>query len=224
MSYSLVESNKHCLVYLNDEFFEIDTGSEVSFYTHKKGDEILIDGNYYSMKRCPLKEEEIESYEKLIGNTISGVIGCDILSKTNLTINVKKNKIDFEALPIKHGETVNFEYSGLVKVEVGYNGKMYKALLDTGAWMGYATYDITNNLVSAGKFSDYNSQIGIMEGDFYNVMLTIGVKGRNYSVARAPEKLDVALKLKGCDFVIGVSGAMDKAISFDFKKKEITFK
>ncbi len=124
--------------------FLVDTGSPLS------GTFELVDNDYkfnvgngafslnYNPSILPLKEAAAKIFP---GNSIVGIVGNDIISKTNLTIDYLNKEVYFGLVDCPYDieqTTIPFDFRhGYPFIRINSNGRMLNVVLDSGAEYGY---------------------------------------------------------------------------------------
>lgn len=234
MKFNLV--NNHILLTLSVNnskkgVFIIDTGSQISFSLNKDVKKIAINDAIYPIHYNPdinLKNIVFE----LVNKDVSGLIGMDILTQTNLTIDYQNNEIYFEA---REGNVLCFlkDFNGSkVTNDIVINDNILNnTLFDTGACISYVSNKYLNEKdITPDKYDDNSPIFGRMDGYLYNaridkVTLGSGSYGHNIKVGKASPQISAL----GIDSIINPSLLIDqeselapnKVISFNFVNNSV---
>jgi len=126
--------NGHCILCIEGRNWLLDTGSPNTFAFDRSIREINIDGKDYVLNGNPGYTQSV--VEQVTGCQIFGMIGNDILKKTSFTI-FANGKFEFNVAESNEApisiSTINYVIIDNILLE----GKMIKALFDTGAYINY---------------------------------------------------------------------------------------
>lgn len=229
--YKLINSNNHILVNIDNNIYVIDTGSPFSIFYDV--DSILIDDKEYKGKNQSINRTDVE---KLVGTTVNGVIGLDILSETGITVNFKENIITFDVEEghlcyfLKKDEHTDWYYT---KDCVINNTILDKTIIDSGACISYVN---KKHLEPSQKinetYNDYSPIVGNISGNYYEVSIdkvTLGSGNYHHTIKVGEMPNSVEEFTKGADAIVGLYDIVDgedhhapnRTVSISFKKNAL---
>lgn len=224
--YNFIVSNNHILVNIDNSNYIIDTGSPFSFFYDKKI--ILINHKEYVSNKQLANKQEVE---QLVGVTVDGFIGLDIILETGITINFLENTITFS---VKRGHLCYFlKKSGYYYTsDCVINKKATnKTVIDSGACISYVSEKyLDSNQETNEHYSDFNPSIGNISGNYYKVSIDKATLGSgDYHHTIKVGKMPNALERMGIDAIISLLDivkdenylAPEKTVSIDLTNKEL---
>ena len=202
--YNFNISNNHILININNGNYVIDTGSPSSFFYDV--DTIMINDKEYRGNRQLVDRQHIE---KLVGTTVNGLIGLDIISISGITFDFLNNIITFD---VKEGHVCYF-----LKNDKGYyytkdcviNNKILETtIIDSGACISYVNKKyLDSSQETDEKYSDYNPSVGDISGNYYEVSIdkvTLGSGSYHHTIKVGRMNDDIEKIALGADAVIGL--------------------
>lgn len=217
-NYQLIRN--HYVVDIGGSLYFIDTGCPSSY---TRSGSLTIDGRPFRTGIIP--ETELAPIRETVGAEVSGLIGCDILTKTSLTIH-KDGFLNFAAED-NEGETIDFAYPASYPVGLPCdldNGKEAVAIIDTGAMIYYGKYpEYFFKGFLVGEYDDYNPQLKMMRSKFYKQTVRIGSKTIEIPVGDNAGANGLALRFPNAAIVMNVTELFERAVVFDFERREIIF-
>ena len=214
--------NNHYVVNIDGKKFLIDTGSN-SFWVTSPMNYVSIDGVKYPLFPNRLDPEAQEKTFRLVGTTIDGFIGLDIISKTSLTIYADGN-IDFKATNVAGATRVPFVTGPGLFINVSSNGVNGKMFIDTGAKYGYGIRELFYSETPYVRNEyDFNPHLRDMHSDIYNQKIIVGGQAKNIEVGFNQRTYGYPL---GGDIVMiaNISTFYDEVCVIDINKGELVFK
>lgn len=214
--------NNHYVVNIDGKKFLIDTGSN-SFWITSPMNYVSIDGVKYPLFPNRLDPEAQEKTFRLVGTTIDGFIGADIIGKTSLTI-YKDGNIDFKATNVKGATRVPFAYGPGLLINVSSNGVSGKMFIDTGAMYGYGIKELfRGEMPYARNEYDFNPYLRDMHSDIYNQNIVVG--GQTKTIKMGFNQRTYGYPLGGDIIMIAnISALYDEVCVLDMNRGELVFK
>lgn len=217
-----LEPNGHILVALQNKRYIVDTGSPISFAYDLNNNFVTIDDvNYPLSHNCMASRDEL----RLLTNMdIDGIIGLDILSKTNLSIDYLNKTIDFKAHEGKLICSFNSNEGFIVSNDFVINGhKVNRAIIDTGAPVSYVSGKYIGNDKQDDTFTDYSPMFGHISGNYYHVRLNSSIpQNHEYETHRFVGVLPDAASVV-CDAIMNLNILSDnRCFSINFERGTIS--
>lgn len=218
MKFELIENL--IIVNIDSKKLLIDTGSPLSFAL-KDSFTIKINDISYGLKPNIASASVINALNHLLTTKVDGLIGNDIISVTNLSVDFLNQEIYFGLVPCKYDiEQFTLPLKtkmGLIYTELKSGSDTLSVILDSGSKMHYVKESYLDKTRSRGYFEDYSPDLGHMEGhlfDFFdsvhNETITAGILPEVYGFA--------------CDMIMSVFLMVRPGYcSFDFAKGEFKF-
>ena len=216
--------NNHYVVNIDGKKFLIDTGS-YSFRITSPMSYVTIDGVKYRLAPNMLDPEAQEKTFKLVGATIDGFIGMDIISRTSLTI-YKDGNIDFKANNVEGATRVPFVRGPGLLINVSSNGVNGKMFVDTGAMYGYGVAELFRgeNPYARNQY-DFNPspRLRDMYSNVYNQDIVVG--GKTKTIKMGFNQGTYGYPLGGDIIMIAnISTFYDEVCVLDMNRGELVFK
>ncbi len=207
----------------------VDTGSPTTFFF----DNVTvfeIDSSthevppFATIANFAVNREEIEN---LIGQTIDGFIGSDLMRRYG---NIH---IDFPAKEIHFGENFPplanvFPMSNVMGVpvfDVSFNGHILRTAFDSGAMYSFVSQATANDigLESTGeRLQDFHPGFGAFEIELFKGTVSVGkVNLGTHLIGTAPHYNEV-LRLLGVGAFIGIDTLKENAILLSYNQNEIS--
>ena len=211
--------NNHIIVDCSNGEYLLDTGSPLSytFDLHQTG--VEIDRIIYPLTYMP--DFNLEKIYQTIGSEIKGIIGLDILNRTNFTL-IKRDEsggdIYFSFQP-RFGRKWPLKPGIRLRMNVTINGLDAVYLVDTGANISYIRHNFVrkaNPLIK--EVSDYNPNLGELKSNLYKVNVKID---KNYELDVAVNKRveEYALESTNSDLIGGVLPLFKSSIAFNISER-----
>lgn len=200
----------------------VDTGSNMSFSLDVNNLDLVINDNSYLLKPNIASSIVKDALAHLIpGKVVDGVIGTDIISETNLSIDYLNQEIYFDIVKPQYDME---QYFLPFEVKLGYvftNIYLYSnkltMLIDSGAKFGYVKSKFLNLSNPLGEYEDYSPELGKMEGNLYGFYDS--VHQENVCVGMLPKQYEFV-----CDGIIPLYEFVRPGYCvFDFKNKLFGF-
>ena len=205
--YEMKVVHGHVLMSIEGKSFIIDTGAGERSVSREDRTLNLSGRNY------PLAQNRTllgQVNELLLHNEhqADGILGLDVLRG-------KTWEFDFQANQILVDEAPKHNYDNSLPVEMGMttflniqvNGTPCRAILDTGAWVSYATQRLTANIPSCGDFHDFSPNFGGEINTTKHAMnIQLGNRSFGDEAAKAPFVLNGALEnICRVSYLIGIT-------------------
>ena len=198
----------------------LNTGSNLSF-SLKDDFSISINDKNYHLKANSASRKVNETLSHLIPNQeVDGIIGTDIISKTNLTIDYLNRKIYFGINNPQYIEEYTLPLSfekGLVFISIPFENDRLKMVLESTTKQYYikAKYlDMTN---ICGDFEDFSPDLGRIHGPLY--VFNDSIHEEKEFAGVLPREYD-----KICDGILGLHRFVHPGYCiFDFKNRVFVF-
>lgn len=234
--YNYKFENGHCIVEINGNKWMIDTGApSISFKNNINN--VNINGNNHKLI-VDFRYKAV--VDKVVGVSVDGIIGSDILSKTSFSLDIDGN-FCFGLDNISTDNYVNIEIKSINPIvknnaligKINIDDTMIETLFDTGAHINY----ISPKLVKSSQFQ--NQDYDLRDYDFNNneiiskKYLEIGILGEEtykiwFGIPRDYNSSPVAtMNNFKCDAIIGLynfnfnSPIFHKCFGIDYNNKKI---
>ena len=219
--HKLIAAEEHLFVELNEGRFLVDTGSPLSF---ADGSVATFAGEEHRLPRS-LMGVDISTVRKLVQGPCCGLLGLDVLGKTNLMFDLRGGELHTGASAwdsIAPNDRIACDVravAGIPVVRVSIGTRSVAAVWDTGAKFGYvADETICAGAPSMADIDDFNPIFGQMHSASWlvNVDLapTRAASPTNTSVIRErvgilPPMGAQMLAMHGIEAIIGCSWMND---------------
>ena len=213
--------NNHYIIEIEGKKYLLDTGSPVSFGITEGNNQLIIDGNTYCLRNKPANLSVSET-EALVGTSVDGFIGMDIVSQTGLTI-YKNGLVKFGVDEVKGGVEVPMTTKWPLMVSIGCNLMNGKLIIDTGAKYGYGVDGLFHNQQAYAHVKDYNPSLGRLESDSYHLPITIGGKSKTIDVCNN-RIVGATLHQMGAIMIGSVSSLYNEVCVLDTHKGKLVLK
>ena len=211
-TYELI--NNHYIINIGGYRFLLDTGSKDSFWMHQGPSELLINNKNYLLSERP-EHFDIKETEELIGTSVDGFIGMDIIHQTSLTI-YKNGLMAFEALNEK-GKFVQIDDYGLLAYKAQVGSTVGECIIDTGAKYGYAINNVFNGLTPYDCVNDYNPILKHLRSNIYHVDVDAGAIQATVDICYN-SRVANQLRFLGAIMIANITSLFDEACVIDIKK------
>lgn len=169
MKFELI--NDLVVVDIEGKKYLVDTGSAISF---SLGNDLtlMLGGKNYLLRENPLVNAFKKTLSRVLPNVqIDGIIGTDIIVKTNLSINFLQGEIYFDLVDFPYDIeqyvlplTYKF-YHFFVKFPCDYGD--INVIVDSGSTVWYIKSKYLNLNNPLGEFKDYSPEIGEINGLYF---------------------------------------------------------
>jgi hypothetical protein len=182
--------NKHAVIKNGESNVLIDTGSPITIHTDNTlsflGNDFAAHTNYGGMS--------IRDISSLVGDEkeISTLVGMDILSRYDVLFDYQNNVISFdnENIELEGLEIPIVELRhGIPLIEIGAEGRRFKAYFDTGAALSYLAEPLTTGKAQAGMVLDFHPTMGRYETIVYEIETDMFGHSRIYQYGNLPARL-----------------------------------
>ncbi len=214
--------NSHPAACFGGKYYVVDTGSPVSF-SFDGANTLNIDGREFRFGSPVCKKEALDG---LTGADMTGLIGMNVIAKTGLTLDPENGLLAFSANALKDSPAAVLSFDlfmgyYIVTNDVRLGAPLNNAIIDTGAPIPYVSARILAALEPTGEsYEDFSPSFGALKGEYRKGALSFTGSGsaRPVKVGAMPQLLDM---FGIFDAILGVTSLTDKAIVFDFERKEI---
>lgn len=213
--------NNHYIITIEGKKYLLDTGSPVSFGIKEENNHLTIDGNDYCLRNKPANLSVGET-EVLVGTSIDGFIGMDIISKTGLTI-YKNGQVKFGVDEVEGGVVVPMNTTWPLMVNIGSNMMNGKLVIDTGAKYGYGVSGLFHNQHAYNHVKDYNPSLGYLESDIYRLPVVVGGQSKTIDVCDN-RIVGGTLHQMGAIMIASISSLYDEVCVLDTHKGKLILK
>jgi hypothetical protein len=191
----------HILFQVDGKIILLDTGAPTSFGSSFSlmNTEFQIDTSYMGLNSAKLSE--------FIGTNIDVLIGGDIISQFDISLNPEKQKIEFGnnltdlddfdlQLPITN-------FMNIPIIQVNINGESINTFFDTGAQLSYIEKNFTLNFESKGQKEDFYPGVGRFKTNTFEIPTTIGDTTKPFLFGVLPDILQMTLMMADTNGIIG---------------------
>lgn len=236
-------NNGHIVLVEQDKRFIIDTGSPISYSREEQtlsvgGEEFKLGPQTDIPLLSSLKNNALSQlagsfitsslkkfdFSKLVDGQIDGLLGLDILkdkswefvfASNRILVNEESDREYDNALALKNSLALVF------KVKV--NGNDCQGLLDTGAFVSYASAKLVEGIPSCGTLNDYNPQLGKINTTKHKVNIQLCGQNFDHEVGKMTGMLNLLMTTVGIDFLMGITPLGLSACRLDLKKYRLEF-
>lgn len=199
----------------------VDTGSDRSFSLESSSVLLNLNGKTYPLHTIPQSRNILESLRVLIPDvSVDCFIGCDILSRTNLSIDYQNQEIYFEVIKSPDLECNILPMQSmctLPMISVPHDGFSLNMILDTGAQYTYIKARYLNLNEPVGRYVDHSPIVGAMSGNLYSFYDPFNQEVRKVGTLHTQFE-------SVCDGVISVINFVNHGFcSFDYKNDKFLF-
>ena len=223
--YEMKVVHGHVLMSIEGRSFIIDTGAGERSVSREDRTLNLSGRNYPLAQNRTTLLDQVN--ELLLHNEhqADGILGLDVLRG-------KTWEFDFQANQILVDEAPRHNYDNSLPVEMGMttflniqvNGTPCRAILDTGAWVSYATQRLTANIPSCGDLHDWSPTFG---GDInttkHAMNIQLGNRSFDDEAGRATQLLNTTLQRLHADYLIGITYWGFESCRLDLLNKRFEF-
>lgn len=215
MKFELVDSL--IIVNIQHKNYLVDTGSNLSFSLNADLD-LVINDTHYQLKSNLASNIVKDALNHLIpGKVVDGVIGTDIICKTNLSIDYLNERIYFNI--VKPNYDIE-QYQIPFQMKLGYifiHMNKLSMLIDSGAKIGYVKSKYLDLSNPVSKYEDYSPELGFMRGSLYDFFESIHQE--NILVGKLPKQYEFI-----CDGIIPLYEFVRPGfVTIDFKNHMLSF-
>ncbi len=171
MKFQLVDNL--IIVTIDARNYLVDTGANISFSIRDCNLDLVINDNNYLL-RPNLASSLVKDalYHLIPGVVVDGVIGTDIISETNLSIDYLNKEIYFDIVKPPYDieqHFIPFEVKlGYIFTDMYLYTNKLCMIIDSGAKIGYVKSKYLDLGNPVGEYEDYSPELGHMEGKLYS--------------------------------------------------------
>lgn len=214
MTYPFRLDQGHPFVSIDGADWLLVTGAPSSFGNRAvlvMGKETIPIANQY----MGLTAETLSSY---VGRETAGIIGCDIINRHEVCMDVPAGSITFssEALPLTALTlpVKNFMGVPIIQVTTGELERTMALFFDTGAQISYLPARELQGLPSEGDIEDFYPGFGTFTTATYRVPLSLGGRQTSLRCGCLPDMLAMTLGLAGTQGILGNEILLQQAVSY----------
>lgn len=200
--YALQIRNGHLLFVVDGEPTLLDTGVPVSF--GKEGDWYFMNETHHlAADYLGVTPELIASQ---IHTSVDRVVGCDILKKFHVTLNVAEGRLHFSEDALynyDHSVTMQ-EFMGVPFTSVDVAGENSEMFIDSGAQLSYVSQKLAAGFPKVGRQKDFYPGFGEFETDVFQVEMTLDGHKFSLRCGQLPNLLEMSLLVIGKTGILGV--------------------
>ena len=168
----------------------------------------------------------VEKLSELLGMKITTVLGVDILSNYNVTLDYKNNVAKF----CKRNNVVfdGKEYSlssinGIPIIVLEIEQRPIKLFLDTGAKISYLPKEYTSNFESVGIEPDFHPVAGNFQTECFNIPVKFENEQLQIKFGNLPEQLQKSLSASGINGLVGYDFFNYFKVILDLKNNKMKY-
>jgi len=221
-TFRLTLFDSHAIIGDSKNSILIDTGAPSTI--HSSDSLFFCDENY----SCSTNYAGItvEKLSELLGMKITTLLGVDILSNYNVTLDYKGNVAKF----CKRNNVIfdGKEYSlssinGIPIIELEIEQQPVKLFLDTGAKISYLPKEYTSSFETVGIEQDFHPSFGIFQTECFDIKATFGNNQFNVKFGNLPDSLQTTLMVSGVSGIIGYDFFNNFKILLDLKNNKMNY-
>ena len=223
MRYNYELKNNHYVVSIDGHKYLIDTGMPYSFWINPPMS-VEIDETDYQLAPNQFDRTVIEETNKLVGETLDGFIGYDIIRRNGLTI-YKDGTLEFKAINVEGGIRLALQTAPCLLIDVHCGGISGKAFIDTGAMLGYGAQNLFQGLTPyANNVHDYNFVLKHMYSDMYHLPVELNGHAKIVNAGYNQNTVGYPLGHSNIILICNVSTFFDEVCVFDIAHRELILK
>ena len=212
-----IEKN-HLVTDLNGHLMLIDTGSPTSFGEAS----ITWDGEEKDLRDSPLGFS-CETLRKHVGLGLKGLIGCDLLFKRGLLIDIPNGKLTLQDETARNDESIPLEsIMGVPMVTTDIAGEATKVAIDTGAMQSFVRDHSAEGLSRVGTVDDFLPTGGEFTAELVEMQAVIGATHHAIKPAVMPSVLETLLSLMSINGIIGLDVLQHSEFEFSVEAGYMT--
>lgn len=224
MKFEFDQTNKLIRLNIEGNVYILDTGSQLSISLNPNVTKVNInDMEYPLINNERLTTVIQDALSHLIPNVkVDGLIGNDIISQTNLTLNYLDQEVTFGLVDVYYEDIGIWNLpiilrDGYIYTNFYLGNNKLEMILDSGASISYVKEKYVNKNHTWGDYNDYSPMLGNMTGTKYGFYESYHKE--NWGVGILPRIYEPY-----CDGIISVYDfCLPGFIRFDFEKKRMTF-
>jgi len=200
-NYSYQHVHGHIIVMVEGRPLLLDTGVPFSLGYEP----IVIAGRSFSVHHSYLGVTP-DYLSEHIGTPIEGLIGADILRCFTVSIYSAERLVQFGGASPEGNIAIPLQnFMGIPIITMEINGRVMRALFDTGAPMSYLLPEVLEGMKPEGRHEDFYPLLGHFLTDVHNLDVNIGGERRRLRFGELPEELHPLLTSIGGN-VLGILG------------------
>ena len=207
----------------NGKRYIVDTGSPRSF--SRIAETLTLGNEEKQLNPNPAMLQKIN--DNLLSQEVDGLLGLDILMG-----NVWEFDFDSQSILVNEADQQEYEESiplyispitGLIDIALSVGNRSCKGILDSGAFVSYASSSLVANVAPCGEADDYNPRIGAMHTTLYLLAIRLGNREFTIKAGKMPQLLEMTTSLAGIDCVLGITMLGLKRCQLDLVHQHFCF-
>lgn len=200
----------------------VDTGATQSLGLQSS---IGVGGQSFPLSKT-FMGQNIRDISGMIGRRIDVVLGCDILSRTQTTMDVKAGILSFSREKKSlGGTTVPFQtVMSIPVISVAFGEQNLPVFFDTGAKLSYLASHLLPGCPVIGTANDFYPGFGEFETSLKRVRVRLDGVEREIVVGELPQLLEMSLLLGGAQGVLGSTILDSHVVTMNYAAKQLEFK
>ena len=167
-----------------------------------------------------------DQLSRLVGAPVDILIGCDILKKQVVTLDLPGGRITFSAQPIlrsPHRFPLS-DFMGVPILQLEAAGNPISMYVDTGARLSYISKDLANGMIAVGTEMDFYPGLGEFETPVYEVPFRLGELEFTQRCGVLPAMLEMAMQATGAKGILGTGLYQKYVVQLAFPESTISLR
>ncbi len=224
--YGFFMRNGHPIITIDGRNYVFDTGAPISFVFDRADRLLRFAGVHKQLPKNPLGMDQAE-LEAYVGCPLAGILGLDVLCRIDRMMLDRKRQLLLCNEPYNpYTHAIPFQLHGgmAMDMQVSIQGERVRAIVDTGARIGY----IAGRLAAAGTYvettEDYAPSFGgRIATDMYTVEIELGQQRFAHPMARMTGHLESSMALLGYEAIVGLNDFTWSQLTLDMTQRVISF-
>ena len=206
--FEMVIDNGHIVLPVNGRRFIVDTGSPTSFF--RVDETLVLDGD---AKKLSLSSGNAQMVQRindtaLLTHEVDGLLGLDVLAN-------KSWEFDFASQSLFVNEVARQNYENSLPLDISMlsgisfdmivGGQPCKGILDSGAFVSYASSKLVSNVPSCGNVDDNNPILGEIHTTLHPLAIRLGKRDFNIKAGKMTEMLEMMMAMVDVECVLGIT-------------------
>jgi hypothetical protein len=218
-TFSLKFINSHLVITLDNHDWMLDTGAPNSF-----GDisAITIGDNTFAISEDYMGVNAVMVTE-LIGHTIAGIVGVDILNKFDVIFDIPQGQVIFseEKLELDGNVLAIDLFMGIPLIQSVICDIPQRMFFDTGAQISYFQGDTLKNFPTAGIMKDFYPVFGEFTTETYLVDVALNHRFHTLRCGSLPDILGAMVQMGNSSGIIGNEIMLNRQIGYFPRRLEM---